>query len=108
MCFLKNPKFDPLEARTSGFTGSMGGKRVAGVVFGPKPTPDPNFIKIGVGHRTRPYIRLLHFLTSGLLIFHTAAAAVTNARLALFLGRRTQSEESLGNTAAVAADYPWR
>ena len=67
MRFLKNPKFDPLEARTSGFTGSMGGKRVAGVVFGPKPTPDPNFIKIGVGHRTRPYIRLLHFLTSGLL-----------------------------------------
>ena len=63
MRFLKNPKFDPLEARTSGFTGSMGGKRVAGVVFGPKPTPDPNFIKIGVGGRTG----VLHFLIFGLL-----------------------------------------
>ena len=63
MHFLKNPKFDPLEARTSGFTGSMGGKTVAGVVFGPKPTPDPNFIKIGVGGRTG----VLHFLIFGLL-----------------------------------------
>ena len=67
MRFLKNPKFDPLEARTSGFTGSMGGKWVAGVVFRPKPPPEPNFTKIGPGHRTGPYIRLLHFLVFGLL-----------------------------------------
>ena len=45
----------------------MGGKSLAGVGFGPKPTPDPNFTKIGLGHRTGPYIRSLHFLTSGLL-----------------------------------------
>ena len=72
MRFLKNPKFDPLEARTSGFTGSMGGKRVAGVVFGPKPTPDPNFIKIGVGGRTG----VLHFLIFGLLMFWSARSNV--------------------------------
>ena len=65
MRFLKNLKFDPLEARTSGFTGSMGGKTVAGVVFGPKPTTDLNFIKIGVGDRTG----VLHFLIFGLLRF---------------------------------------
>ena len=67
MGFSKIPNFDPLEARTGGFTGSMGGKSLAGVGFGPKPTPDPNFTKIGLGHRTGPYIRSLHFLTSGLL-----------------------------------------
>ena len=41
----------------------MGGKKVGGVVFGPKPPPDPNFIKIGLGHRTL----VLHLLIVGLL-----------------------------------------
>ena len=63
MCFSKIPKFDPLEARTGGFTGPMGGKWVVGVVFRPKPPPDANFIKIGLGHRTL----VLHFLIFGLL-----------------------------------------
>ena len=67
MGFSKIKNFDPLEARTGGFTGLTGGKNLAGAVFRPKPTPDPNFTKIGLGHRTGPYIRSLHFLTSGLL-----------------------------------------
>ena len=83
MRFLKNPKFDPLEARTSGFTGSMGGKRVAGVVFGPKPTPDPNFIKIGVGGRTG----VLHFLIFGLLrdaVLRLAGSVTKKVHLLVF------------------------
>ena len=67
MCFSKIPKFDPSEACTGGFTGPMGGKWVVGVVFRPKPPPEPIFTKIGLGHRTGPYIRLLHFLVFGLL-----------------------------------------
>ena len=47
----------------SGFTGPMGGKWVVGVVFRPKPPPEPNFTKIGLGHRTL----VLHFLIFGLL-----------------------------------------
>ena len=52
MGFSKIPNFDPLEARTGGFAGPTGGKMVVGVVFGPKPPPDANFIKIGLGDRT--------------------------------------------------------
>ena len=63
MGFSKIPNFDPLEARTGGFTGPTGGKTLAGAVFRPKPTPDPNFTKIGLGHRTL----VLHLLIFGLL-----------------------------------------
>ena len=68
MHFSKIPKFDPLEARTGGFTGPMGKKKVGGVVFVPKPPPDPNFIKIGLGHRTL----VLHLLIFGLLSYGLA------------------------------------
>ena len=74
MGFSKIPNFDPLEARTGGFTGPMGGKKVGGVVFGPKPPPDPNFIKIGLGHRTL----VLHLLIFGLL--RTASNLWKNCR----------------------------
>ena len=82
MGFSKIPNFDPLEARTGGFTGSMGGKSPAGVGFGPKPTPDPNFIKIGVGGRTG----VLHSLIFGLLnvklhCLHAAARTATTTKV---------------------------
>ena len=38
------------------------------VGFGLKPTPGPNFIKIGVGVRTGLYIRMSRSLVDGLLI----------------------------------------
>ena len=64
MGFSKILNFDPLEARTGGFTGPMGGKKVGGVVFVPKPPPDPNFIKIGLGHRTLVLQLLIFVLLS--------------------------------------------
>ena len=65
MGFSKIPNFDPLEARTGGFTGPMGEKKVGGVVFGPKPPPDANFIKIGLGHRTLVLHLLIFVLLNG-------------------------------------------
>ena len=76
MRFSKIPKFDPSEARTSGFTGPMGGKWVVGVVFRPKPLPEPNFTKIGLGHRTL----VLHFLIFGLLNMYVNDVLAVTAR----------------------------
>ena len=48
------------------FLGSKSKNFLSGAGFGPKPTSGPNFIKIGVGDRTGPYIRVSRSLIYGL------------------------------------------
>ena len=63
MCF-KNPRFFyPSDPKMTPFLGSKSKKILSGLGFSPKPTPGPNFIKIGVGVRTQ----VLHSLLDGLL-----------------------------------------
>ena len=65
---FKNPGFfDPSDPKMTPFLGSKFKKIVSGVGFGPKPSPMPIFIKIGVGDRNGLYIRSLISLIFGLL-----------------------------------------